>query len=82
MAVSLTAHFLGETSGLHLSYVDSDSQRIVIPIPWQSSAGYLEWERELEKKVQPEDIGWPTGNGKKLSNSQACCLAQLCLAAA
>ena len=25
--------------------------------------------------------GWPTGNGKKLSNSQACCLAQLCLAA-
>ena len=25
---------------------------------------------------------WPTGNGKKLSNSQACCLAQLCLAAA
>ena len=26
--------------------------------------------------------GWATGNGKKLSNSQACCLAQLCLAAA
>ena len=26
--------------------------------------------------------GWPTGNGKKVSNSQACCLAQLCLAAA
>ena len=25
--------------------------------------------------------GWPTGNGNKLSNSQACCLAQLCLAA-
>ena len=25
--------------------------------------------------------GWPTGNGKKLSYSQACCLAQLCLAA-
>ena len=32
--------------------------------------------------VQPADIGWPTGNGKKVSNSQACCLAQLCLAAA
>ena len=31
--------------------------------------------------VQPADIGWPTGNGKKLSSSQACCLAQLCLAA-
>ena len=26
--------------------------------------------------------GWPTGNGKNLSNSQACFLAQLCLAAA
>ena len=25
---------------------------------------------------------WPTGNGKKVSYSQACCLAQLCLAAA
>ena len=31
----------------------------------------------LPFSVQPEDIGWPTGNGKKLSNSQACCLAQL-----
>ena len=27
-------------------------------------------------------IGWLTGNGKKLSNSQACCLVQLCLVAA
>ena len=26
--------------------------------------------------------GWPTGKGKKVSKSQACCLAQLCLAAA
>ena len=26
--------------------------------------------------------GWPTGNGNKVSNSQACCLTQLCLAAA
>ena len=25
--------------------------------------------------------GWPTGNGNKLINSQACCLAQLCLGA-
>ena len=32
--------------------------------------------------IQPADIGWPTGNGKKLSNRQACCLAQLCLAEA
>ena len=32
--------------------------------------------------VQPADIGWPTGNGKKLSCRQACCLSQLCLAAA
>ena len=35
-----------------------------------------------ERLVQPADIGWPTGNGKKQSNSQPCCLAQLCLAAA
>ena len=28
------------------------------------------------------DIGWPTGNRKILSNCPACCLAQLCLAAA
>ena len=26
--------------------------------------------------------GWPTGNGKKVSNGQACCPAQLCPAAA
>ena len=31
--------------------------------------------------IQPADLGWPTGNGKKLSNIQVCCLAQLCLAA-
>ena len=30
--------------------------------------------------LQPAAIGWPTGNGKKLS--QACCLDQLCLVAA
>ena len=36
----------------------------------------------LLNPVQPADIGWPTGNGKKLSNCQAHCLAQLCLAAA
>ena len=33
-------------------------------------------------KLQGGWSGWPTGNGKKVSNSQACCLAQLCLAAA
>ena len=32
--------------------------------------------------IQCSCSGWPTGNGKKLSNSQACCLAQLCQAAA
>ena len=36
----------------------------------------------LKDPVQPADIGWPTGSGMKLSSSQACCLAQLCLAAA
>ena len=34
------------------------------------------------KNLQGGWDGWPTGNGKKVSNSQACCLAQLCLAAA
>ena len=33
-------------------------------------------------KLQGGWGGWPTGNGKKLSNSQACCLSQQCLAAA
>ena len=36
--------------------------------------------KHLKHCVQPADIG--NGNGKKLSNNQACCLAQLCLAAA
>ena len=35
----------------------------------------------LSLNVQCSCSGWPTGNGKKLSNSQACCLAQLCLGA-
>ena len=35
----------------------------------------------VREYVQPADIGWPTGNGKKLSCTQACCLAQLCLGA-
>ena len=34
------------------------------------------------QELQSADIGLPTGNGKKLSNCQACCLAQLCLGAA
>ena len=34
------------------------------------------------QSVQPRDIDWPTGYGKELSNCHACCLAQLCLAAA
>ena len=33
----------------------------------------------IELFLQPADIGWPTGNGEKLSNSQAYSLAQLCL---
>ena len=36
----------------------------------------------MPHSVQPADIGWPTGYGKELSNCHACCLAQLCLAAA
>ena len=30
----------------------------------------------MNSDVQPADIGLPTGNGKELSNSQACCLAK------
>ena len=36
----------------------------------------------LKQHIQCSCSGWPTGNGKKLSNSKPCCLAQLCLAAA
>ena len=43
----------------------------------------LNWEVSFPKLyVQGGWGGWPTGNGKKVSNSQVCCLAQLCLAAA
>ena len=35
-----------------------------------------------ESDVQGAASGWPTGHGKKLSNSLLCCLAKLCLAAA
>ena len=43
----------------------------------------LHWEVSFPKLyVQGGWGGWPTGNGKKVSNSQVCCLAQLCLAAA
>ena len=61
-----------------------------------SPAGIMEGSRQLrlpnlnncadnilaDHRLQGAATGWPTGNGKKLSNSQACCLAQLCLAAA
>ena len=46
------------------------------------SAGQTEDFFSLEGTVQPADIGWPTENGKKLSNCQAFCLVQLCLGAA
>ena len=31
--------------------------------------------QSMVHSIQPADIGWPTGNGKKVSNSQACCCA-------
>ena len=37
---------------------------------------------QVKSNLQPADIGWSTGNIRKLSNSQACCLSQLWLAAA
>ena len=39
-------------------------------------------EQVKKCKVQCSCSGWPTGNGKKLSNCQACSLAQLCLSPA
>ena len=36
----------------------------------------------LRDSVHCSCSGWPRGNGNKLSNSQACWLSQLCLAAA
>ena len=43
---------------------------------------FEERRRNSLSQIQGGRGGWPTGNGKKLSNSQACCLAQLCLAGA
>ena len=48
---------------------------IVVKNPSASKGGVA----ETSIKVQ---CSWPTGYGQKLSNSQVCCLAQLCLAAA
>ena len=47
---------------------------------WYCDTHCLLWQ--FLSTIQPAEIGWPAGNGMKLSNSQACCLAQLCLAAA
>ena len=44
--------------------------------------GHSDDRYQARNLIQPADIGWPTGNGKKLSNSPACCLAHLCLATA
>ena len=56
----------------------ADSPRSALSQVMTQVRFYLDFMTHL----QPADIGWPTGNGKKVSNSQACCLAQLCLAAA
>ena len=42
----------------------------------------LQSKIQLDRPVQGGWGGCHTGNGKKLSKTQACCLAQLCLAAA
>ena len=33
------------------------------------------YNMKYHNTVQPADIGWPIGNGKKLSCTIACCLA-------
>ena len=43
---------------------------------------HILWAILITCTVQPADIGWPTGNGKKLSCSQAQLGQATCLAAA
>ena len=63
------------------------------PLPWALAAASIrfcfvgasalcKWRISHYRVLQGAATGWPTGNGKKLSNSQACCLALLCQAAA
>ena len=68
----LSASLLSVGSGVKLRDASQDDEATAFPLE----------SDERERRVQPADIGLPTGNGKKQSNSQACCMAQLCLAAA
>ena len=49
---------------------------------WVMCGNAVTVAKENYWKLHCSCSGWPTGNGKKLSNCQACCLAQLWLAPA
>ena len=65
----------------HWSFLLSDDTGVLgfILFPYTLFYYSMYWN---SLRVQGGWGGWPTGNGKKLWNSQACCLAQLCLGAA
>ena len=67
--------------GNHVENHGPASRKLNLPAS-VSSLEQIERGTSSLLSVQCSCSGWPTGNGKKLSNSQACCLAQLCLAAA
>ena len=80
----LYAHLL-DADGNRLTYTHFTAKVVwnsMIDITFNRSVYVKANKVNIGYTVQPADIGWPTGNGKKLSNSQACCLAQLCLGAA
>ena len=60
----------------------SNTNTVDVPFKPGKNWSYIRFRVQHYHPVQPADIGWPTGNGEKLSNSQACCQAHLCLAAA
>ena len=57
----LSASLLSVGSGVKLRDASQDDEATAFPLE----------SDERERRVQPADIGLPTGNGKKLSSSQA-----------
>ena len=79
----LLSHYEQTTDGRTNTEVVATS-KFLWGLPYMTSAqggggGFKERQQICGQTGLPADIGWPTG---KLSNRQACCLAQLCLAAA
>ena len=83
-AISLKVQWRGELSSGCKNLWDKSISKVMLwllgilkILAWpQSATGKLRQNlEEAQKHIQPADIGWPTGNGKKLSKGQACCLA-------